>query len=93
MDVPLTNLDIERALKTTKGYRGVFSYDLLPKVNHGEFAIVNTDNYRCSTSEKMDTIGWQFAVNMITLLCLIVLVVLFLKWRSVTASRNFSNTF
>ena len=44
MDVPLTNFDIERALKTTKGYRGVFSYDLLPKVNHGEFAIVNTDN-------------------------------------------------
>ena len=44
MDVPLSNLDIERALKTTNGYRGVFSYDLLPKIHHGEFAIVNTDN-------------------------------------------------
>ena len=44
MDIPLTNLDIERALKTTKGYRGVFAYDILPKIHHGEFAIVNTDN-------------------------------------------------
>ena len=44
MDIPLTNLDIERALKTTKGYRGVFAYDILPKIKHGEFAIVNTDN-------------------------------------------------
>lgn len=44
MDVPLSNIDIERILKDVHGFRGVFSYDLLPTLNHREFYIVNTDN-------------------------------------------------
>ena len=44
MDVPLSNMDIQRALEGVEGFRGVFSYDLLPSLDHGEFCIVNTDN-------------------------------------------------
>ena len=44
MDVPLSNTDIGRALEGVEGFRGVFSYDLLPSLDHGEFCIVNTDN-------------------------------------------------
>ena len=49
--------------------------------------------YRCSISQKADRIGSQSAVSMIMLLCLIALVGLFLKWKSVTASRISRNTF
>ena len=44
MDVPLSNTDIEGALEGVEGFRGVFSYNLLLSVDHGEFCIVNTDN-------------------------------------------------
>ena len=49
--------------------------------------------YRCSISRKADRIGSQSAASMIMLLCLIALVGLFLKWKSVTASRISRNTF
>ena len=44
MDVPLSNTDIERASEGVEGFRGVFSYALLPSLDHGEFCVVNTDN-------------------------------------------------
>ena len=45
MNVPLSNEDIERALRGENGFRGVYSYDLLPKSeNRGQFCVVNTDN-------------------------------------------------
>ena len=44
MDVPLSNLDIERALEGVRGFKGVSSYDLLPRLAHDEFCVVNTDN-------------------------------------------------
>ena len=44
MNVPLSNFDIERALRTTTGFIGVYSYDLLPRINNGQFLIANTDN-------------------------------------------------
>ena len=31
MDVPLSNEDIHQALKSENGFRGVYSYDLLPE--------------------------------------------------------------
>ena len=44
MNVPLSNQDIERALRGENGFRGVYSYDLLPSLKHGQFCVVNTDN-------------------------------------------------
>ena len=44
MDVPLSNLDIERALEGVRGFRGVSSYDLLPALKPCEFCVINTDN-------------------------------------------------
>ena len=44
MDMPLSNLDIERELRGVEGFRGVFSYDSLRSLGHGEFCVVNTDN-------------------------------------------------
>lgn len=44
MEVPLSNEDIQRVLVDVEGFRGVFSYDLLPRLNHGDFCVVNTDN-------------------------------------------------
>ena len=44
MDVPLSNEDIERALRGENGFRGVYSYDLLPSLRRGQFCVVNTDN-------------------------------------------------
>ena len=44
MNVPLSNEDIERALRGENGFRGVYSYDLLPNLKQGQFCVVNTDN-------------------------------------------------
>ena len=44
MDVPLSNRDIECALKDVHGFKGVTSYDQLPRLAQEEFCIVNTDN-------------------------------------------------
>ena len=44
MDVPLSNEDIHQALKSENGFRGVYSYDLLPNLRRGQFCMVNTDN-------------------------------------------------
>ena len=44
MDVPLSNEDIHQALKSENGFRGVYSYDLLPSLRRGQFCVVNTDN-------------------------------------------------
>ena len=44
MDVPLSNEDIHQALKSENGFRGVYSYDLLPNLRRGQFCVVNTDN-------------------------------------------------
>ena len=44
MDTPLSNVDIDRALRGTSGYRGCYSYDLLPTLKNGEFCVANTDN-------------------------------------------------
>ena len=44
MDVPLSNRDIECALKDMHGFKGVTSYDQLPRLAQEEFCIVNTDN-------------------------------------------------
>ena len=44
MDVPLSNEDIQRELEEVEGFRGVVSYDLLPRLGDGEFCVVNTDN-------------------------------------------------
>ena len=44
MDVPLSNEDIERALRGENWFRGVYSYDLLPSLRSGQFCVVNTDN-------------------------------------------------
>ena len=44
MDVPLSNKDIHQALKSENGFRGVYSYDLLPNLRRGQFCVVNTDN-------------------------------------------------
>ena len=44
MNVPLSNEDIERALRGENGFRGVYSYDLLPNMKQGQFYVVNTDN-------------------------------------------------
>ena len=44
MNVPLSNQDIERALRGENGFRGVYSYDLLPNLKHGQFCVANTDN-------------------------------------------------
>ena len=44
MNVPLSNEDIERALRGENGFRGVYSYDLLPSLRRGQFCVVNTDN-------------------------------------------------
>ena len=44
MDVPLSNKDIERALRGENGFRGVYSYDLLPSLRRGQFCVVKTDN-------------------------------------------------
>ena len=44
MNVPLSNQDIERALRGENGFRGVYSYDLLPNLKQGQFCVVNTDN-------------------------------------------------
>ena len=42
MNVPLSNEDIERALRGENGFRGVYSYDLLPNLKQGQFCVVNT---------------------------------------------------
>ena len=44
MNVPLSNEDIERALRGENGFRGLYSYDLLPNLKQGQFCVVNTDN-------------------------------------------------
>ena len=44
MDVPLSNEDVFTQLKDVQGFVGVYSYDLLPSLTHGEFCVVNTDN-------------------------------------------------
>ena len=44
MVVPLSNEDIHQALKSENGFRGVYSYDLLPNLRRGQFCVVNTDN-------------------------------------------------
>ena len=44
MDVPLSNEDIHQALKSENGFRGVYSYDLLPNLKQGQFCVVNIDN-------------------------------------------------
>ena len=36
MNVPLSNQDIERALRGENGFRGVYSYDLLPNLKQGQ---------------------------------------------------------
>ena len=40
MNVPLSNEDIERALRGENGFRGVYSYDLLPNLKQGQFCVV-----------------------------------------------------
>ena len=55
MDVPLSNTDIKRALEGVEGFRGVFSYDLLPSLDHGEFCIITSCLYGINL--KVDTIG------------------------------------
>ena len=44
MDVPLSNEGIHHALRSTNGFRGVYSYDLLPSLKHSQFCVVNRDN-------------------------------------------------
>ena len=59
MDVPLSNEDIHQALKSENGFRGVYSYDLLPNLRRGQFCVVNTvDNfYQYGIERREDTIG------------------------------------
>ena len=44
MDVPLSNMDLLSQLNSVNGFKGVFSYDLLPNLKDGNFCVVNTDN-------------------------------------------------
>ena len=44
MDVPLSNTDLISQLNSVNGFKGVFSYDLLPSLKDGNFCVVNTDN-------------------------------------------------
>ena len=44
MDVPLSNADLSKRLEHVTGFVGVYSYDLLPVLQDGDFCVVNTDN-------------------------------------------------
>ena len=44
MDTPLSNADLTAHLKGVRGFVGVYSYDLLPRLEDEEFCVINTDN-------------------------------------------------